>query len=126
VGVTGRAALIAAGVLAAGAWLAERRRAAAGHAAPRRSVRAALTDLQRAGRNGMSKEASAALIEKTLHDLFGHIPETAGPVEGDRERAARAVLQEVRFLRYAPQLGDYTDKIRDVAQRAAEVVRRWA
>jgi hypothetical protein len=45
---------------------------------------------------------------------------------GERERAARAVLEDVRFLRYAPQLGDYTDKIREVASRAAELVRRWS
>jgi hypothetical protein len=32
----------------------------------------------------------------------------------------------VRFIRYAPQLGDYGDKIREVAARAAEAVRRWA
>jgi hypothetical protein len=89
-------------------------------------VRTALADLQRAGSNGMTKEASAALIEKTLHDLFGHIPEVAGAQDGDRERAARQVLQEVHFLRYAPQLGDYSEKIRDVARRAADVVRRWA
>ena len=53
---------------------------------------------------------------------------TACHVQGgsDLARAARELLQEVRFIRYAPQLGDYGDKIREVAARAAEVVRRWA
>jgi hypothetical protein len=32
----------------------------------------------------------------------------------------------VRFVRYAPQLGDYSDKVKDLALRAAEAVRRWA
>jgi hypothetical protein len=38
----------------------------------------------------------------------------------------RQILDEVQFLRYAPQLGDYSEKIREVAQRAAEAVKRWA
>jgi hypothetical protein len=38
----------------------------------------------------------------------------------------RALLDDVRFVRYAPQLGDYSDKLRDLAARAAEAVRRWA
>jgi hypothetical protein len=112
-----------AGVLAA-ARLSERRRLRAGRASPRRSVRAALSDLARAGRDGMSKEASAALIEKTIHDVFGSMPE--GAAGDERERAAREVLQQAQFLRYAPQLGDYSEKIRDVAARASEVIRKWA
>jgi hypothetical protein len=119
-------ALLLHGVLASGAWWADRRRAAAGRTASRRSVRGLLAELEQAGRNGVSKEASAAVIEKAFHELFGTIPEQESPADGERERAARAVLQEVRFLRYAPQLGDYTEKIREVAARAAEVVRRWA
>lgn len=98
------------------------RRAPIAHATAKRSVRAAVRELERAGRNGMTKEASIALIEKTLHEVFGPL-EDGGP-DGERERAARRVLEDVRFIRYAPQLGDYSEKIQDVARRAADVVRR--
>jgi len=50
----------------------------------------------------------------------------AASPDGERERAAREVLGEVQFLRYAPQVGDYSDKIREVAARAAGVIRRWS
>jgi hypothetical protein len=38
----------------------------------------------------------------------------------------RALLDDARFVRYAPQLGEYGDKVKDLAARAAEAVRRWA
>ncbi len=95
------------------------------HANPRRparvSVRAALAEVEKLRRGGKGKEAAARAIEKALTDVFGPLD---GPLDGDGERAARAVLDEVRFLRYAPQLGDYSEKIREVAGRAAEVLRR--
>lgn len=121
-------ALVVALALHGGLWagfrLAERRVPAAGRASRRPSVRSALRDLGRAGRGDMSKEAAAALIERTMHDVFGSIAD--GAATGQRELAAREVLQEVHFIRYAPQLGDYTEKIRAAAARAADVVRRWA
>jgi hypothetical protein len=86
-------------------------------------VRAALAGLERAGREAMSKEQAASLVEKALHDAFGEVPDAD---ESDGARAVRALLDEVRFVRYAPQLGDYSDKVKDLAARAAEAVRRWA
>ena len=109
-------------------WLApqlgELRRRRTGRVAPRRNVKHALSALQRVGKDGSSKEAAAARIESTLHDLFGSLDDSAESSAG--ERAARALLEEVQFIRYAPQLGDYDDKIRELANRAADVVRRWA
>ncbi len=109
-------------------WLApqlgELRRRHTGRVAPRRNVKHALSALQRVGKDGSSKEAAAAQIETTLHDLFGSLDDSAESSEG--KRAARALLDEVQFIRYAPQLGDYDDKIRELANRAADVVRRWA
>jgi len=99
--------------------LRHRRHGSAGKAT-RASVRSALHDLHRASADGLSKEAAAAIIEKTLHDVFGD-PGTA--TAGERE--ASELLQEVTFIRYAPQLGDYSEKIREVAQRAEAAVRRW-
>jgi BatD DUF11 like domain len=91
-----------------------------------RSARAALAQVQRATRGGQSKEAATALIEQALHDVFGPVEDDAGPPADERERAAREVLDELRFIRYAPQLGDYSEKIKEVAARATSVLRRWA
>jgi hypothetical protein len=38
----------------------------------------------------------------------------------------RALLDDAHFVRYAPQLGEYRDKVRDLAARSADAVRRWA
>jgi hypothetical protein len=118
--------LLLHGALWAGPAVADRLRAAQGRPAPRRNVRAALADIEHAARDRMSKEAAAALLEKALHEVFGPVDESAASQDTDRERAARAVLQEVQFIRYAPQLGEYSEKIREVASRARDVVRRWA
>ncbi len=90
--------------------------------ASRRNVRAALQALGHVGKDGMSKEAAATLIEKTLHDVFGEM-------DGDGSERARAVTrlrEDVHFVRYAPQLGDYSEKLRELAASASEVVSRWA
>jgi hypothetical protein len=93
----------------------------AGPTAAPRSVRGALRDLERIGRHGMTKEAAAGLIEKTIHGVFGSLD----GVEDERARAVRKLLDEVHSVRYAPQLGDYSEKLRELAGRAGEVVRRW-
>jgi len=113
-------------LLHAGLWGAGRLRGGArgdGRTASVRSVRAALRELERAGREAMSKEQAASLVEKALDEAFGTLAETD---DSERARAVRALLDDVRFVRYAPQLGDYSDKVRELAARAAEVVRRWA
>lgn len=98
------------------------RRAGPG-APPARSVRGALRDLERARRGGVSKERAAVLVEKALHEAFGEID--AGD-ESERARAVRDLLSDVHFVRYAPQLGDYSENIRDLVARAVEAVKRWA
>jgi hypothetical protein len=95
-----------------------------GRGPARVSVRSALAEVRRAEQRSMSKEAAAAVIEKALTDVFGDLAERTPGAE--RDAAARAVLDEVRFLRYAPQLGDYSEKIREVAARAADAIRRRA
>lgn len=94
-----------------------------GHTTPVRSVRAALRDIERAGRAGMAKEQAAALLDKGLHEAFGDIDSSD---QSERGRAVRALLSEVHFVRYAPQLGDYSETLGDLAARAAEAVKRWA
>ena len=120
--IAGVGLLVHVGIWGAARWR-ERGPLGEGRSAPRRSARAALHALERAGAGGLTKEAAATLIEKTLHDVFGSLE---GEEDGERVRAARALLEEVEFVRYAPQLGDYTETIRDLAARAREVVRRWA
>ena len=129
--LTSRALAAIAGLallLHAGLWGADRLRgglsgSAGKGTASARSVRAALRDLERASREAMSKEQAASLVEKALDEAFGGIPDAD---DGERARAVRALLDDVRFVRYAPQLGDYSDKVKELAARAAEAVRRWA
>lgn len=129
-GVRGLSALLVLALLghvglAFGATLAERRRLAAGRPRSGDGRRTALHELARVERAGLTKEAAAALIERALHDAFGSLAEDeVAPGEG--ARAARALLQELQFLRFAPQLGDYSEQIRDLANRAQALVRRWA
>jgi hypothetical protein len=127
---SGRTLAFAVGLtllLHAGLWGVGRVRGAGrgggGRTSSPRSVRAALRDLERASADGTSKEQAAGLVEKALHEAFGEIPEDD---EGEQARAVRALLDDARFVRYAPQLGDYRDKVQDLAARAAAAVRRWA
>lgn len=94
-----------------------------GRTASRRSVRAALRDLERAGKQAASKEQAATFVERALVEAFGELDDGD---ETARTRAVRTLLDEVHFVRYAPQLGHYDDKIRDLVDRAAETVRKWA
>jgi hypothetical protein len=88
--------------------------------------RGALAALRRAARAGGSKEEAAALIEKALVEVFGDVDEQAPGELSERERALRSLMEEVRFIRYAPQLGDYSEKIREVSERAIDTVKRWS
>jgi hypothetical protein len=85
-------------------------------------VRAALRDIERAGKAGMAKEQAAALLDKGLHEAFGDTDDDGS----EKARAVQALLAEVHFVRYAPQLGDYSETLRELAGRAAEAVKRWA
>ena len=113
-------------LLHAGIWGAHRLRGGArraSHASSARALRAARRDLARVGTEAMSKEQAASLVEKAIHEAFG---EVADGDDDERARTVRALLDDVRFVRYAPQLGDYSDKVKDLAARATDAVRRWA
>jgi hypothetical protein len=118
------AALALHGALLGGGLIAGWRRRGSPRAA-HHSLRHALAELRRAGAGGMTKEAAALLIERTLVDVFGEAADRAED-GNEQERTVREILHDVRFVRYAPQLGDYSEKIREVAARAADAVRRWA
>ena len=70
----------------------------------------------------MSKEQAAAVIEKSIHGVFGSVDGD----DGERARAVRELMDQVHSVRYAPQLGDYTERLRELASRASDIVRRWA
>jgi hypothetical protein len=115
---------VAALLLHVGLWGSGRlRRGGRVRTASPRSVRVALRELERAGSEPMSKEQAAGLVEKALHDAFGDLPDEE---DGEPARTVRSLLDDVRFVRYAPQLGEYKDKVRDLAARSADAVRRWA
>jgi BatD DUF11 like domain len=120
--LAGLALFLHAGLLGAGRVRGAVRRAG-GRSAPARSVKAALRDLDRAGRGGLAKEQAAILVDRALHEAFGEIGEDD---PSERARAVRGLLSEVHFVRYAPQLGDYSENLRELVTRAAETVRRWA
>jgi hypothetical protein len=120
--LAGLALFLHAGLLGAGRVRGAVRRAG-GRSAPARSVKAALRDLDRAGRQGLAKEQAAILVERALLEAFGEI---GGDDPTERARAVRDLLSEVHFVRYAPQLGDYSESLRDLVSRAAATVKRWA
>ena len=115
-------ALLAHGALWGGGLVRGAFRRVGGRTTPVRSVRAALRDIERAGKPGMTKEQAAALLDKGLHEAFGDIDDDGS----EKARAVLALLSEVHFVRYAPQLGDYSETLQDLAGRAAAAVRRWA
>jgi hypothetical protein len=110
------------GLLLGSDRLTRRAHAGGGTSRAPRGTRDALGDLQRVHRDGLSKEQAAARIEKVIHGVFGSLEGD----DSDRARAVRALLDEVHAVRYAPQLGDYSEKVRDLAARAGDVVKRWA
>jgi len=59
---------------------------------------------------GVAEGATAAAILATLTEK--------GVGEAPR-RELESLLADLDFLRFAPQLGDYSDKIREMRQRAA-------
>ena len=111
-----------AGLLGAGRIRGAVRRAG-GRSAPARSVKAALRDLDQAGRRGLAKEQAALLVDRALHEAFGEIGEDD---PSERARTVRGLLSEVHFVRYAPQLGDYSENVQDLVTRASATVKRWA
>ncbi len=90
------------------------------------SARHALAEIAKARKGGATKEAAAMAIERALAELFGELDERPADTDGERERELKEILRDVRFLRFAPQLGDYSEKVAEVAERASAAVRRWA
>ena len=115
-------------VVATGGWLLVRRRRV-----PRLDLRGAL-----APEPGETKERAAARIDRVLRDGLAKrhgIPEGATAAAILAALAEKEVPQEVRrdaeklladldFLRFAPQLGDYSAKIAEVREEASALLPR--
>jgi hypothetical protein len=92
-------------------------------ASARGAARAALRHLHRASEPGLPKEEAAALIEKALNEAFAA---KDGQAEPERLAVVDRLVEEVQGVRYAPQLGDYSEKLKELVRRAKEAVERWA
>lgn len=66
-------------------------------------------------RYGLSEGASLAQVKETL--AAARLPE-------ELRTGLQGLLEDLDFLRFAPQLGDYADKIRDVRERAGWLLPR--
>jgi hypothetical protein len=93
-------------------------------ASARGATRAALRHLKRAREPGLAKEEAAALIERALHEAFAN-RNGEGAEDDERARVVARLVEEVQQVRYAPQLGDYSEKVQDLAQQARQAVERW-
>ncbi len=85
---------------------------------------------------GETKERAAARVDRALREALARrhgLPETLGPAEllsslkdrglpEARLADVKALLDDVDFLRFAPQLGEYDARIREVRARAARVL----
>jgi hypothetical protein len=87
----------------------------------RAEVRSALQDLAQAAEPGRSKEEAAALIERALHETMRA---RDGRASASERQALERLIQDVQAVRYAPQLGDYSETVRDLARRARAAVER--
>jgi hypothetical protein len=113
-----------------GAWLFVRKRDRAGS-----GPEGALAPV-----SGEPKERAAARIERglrsLLHRRWGIAENSAtGPllealesagVAAELREETRILLEEIEFLRFAPQLGEYDDRIALARERAARLFRRLA
>jgi hypothetical protein len=85
---------------------------------------------------GEAKERAAARVDRALREALARrygLPETLGAADllaGLKDRGlsearladVKALLEDVDFLRFAPQLGEYDARIREVRERAARVL----
>jgi hypothetical protein len=89
---------------------------------------------------GETKERAAARVDRALRDLLARrysVPESASVsdvlsslaergLSATRIEEVKALLADVDFLRYAPQLGDYDTKIAGLRERATRALPRLA
>ncbi len=104
--------------LQAYAWR-RRKSAPQGKQANRAALAAAQADLESADILSGTKERSAARISGALERAFG--PRTEWPSD-DLGDQLRSLSDELEFLRFAPQLGSYDQKLKEVRDRAVAIL----
>ena len=82
-------------------------------------VTAALTALRDPLILDGSKERAASRITEALETAFGSRREWPNDDRGD---LLRTIADDLEFLRFAPQLGNYDEKLREVRDRATAIV----
>lgn len=106
--------------LAAQAWAWRRRpSAAANHGRSKSAIAAALAELKSESLLSGTKERAAARISGSLESVFGPRAEWPSDDTGD---LLRSLSEDLEFLRFAPQLGSYDAKLKEVRDRALAIL----
>lgn len=106
--------------LAAQAWAWRRRpKASANHGRSRSAITAALAELRSESLLQGTKERAAARIAGSIEGVFGPRAEWPNDDTGD---LLRSLSEDLEFLRFAPQLGSYDAKLREVRDRAVAIL----
>jgi len=106
--------------LAAQAWAWRRRpSASANHGRSKSAIAAALGELRSESLLSGTKERAAARIAGALESVFGPRAEWPNDDTGD---LLRSLSEDLEFLRFAPQLGSYDAKLKEVRDRAVAIL----
>jgi len=82
-------------------------------------VEAALREIRDENLLNATKERAAVKIAGALESVFGPRPSWPSDDAGDR---LRSLADDLEFLRFAPQLGSYDAKVREVRDRAIAIL----
>jgi len=106
--------------LAAQAYAWRRRpTAAVAHGRNKTAIQAALRELRDESLIQGTKERAATRIQGAIDSVFGPRAEWPADDLGDR---LRSLADDLEFLRFAPQLGSYETKLKEVRQRATAIL----
>jgi len=106
--------------VAAQAWAWRRRpSASANHGRSKSAIAAALAELRSESLLSGTKERAAARISGSLEGVFGARAEWPNDDTGD---LLRSLSEDLEFLRFAPQLGSYDAKLKEVRDRAVAIL----
>lgn len=112
--------LVAAASIAAHVFFGRRRPLASENPRARRhAIESALRELKDEGLLSKGKERMAARIAEAIETVFGPRSEWLSDDFGDR---LRGLADDLEFLRFAPQLGSYDTKMKEVRDRAISML----
>ena len=89
------------------------------HGRNKAAIQAALRELQDAALLGGTKERAATRIQGAIESVFG--PRSGWPSDDSGDRL-RSLADDLEFLRFAPQLGSYDAKLKEVRDRAVAIL----